>query len=65
MTEAEQEQQRLRDQLLVEMAGAVEMMLELTRHAHPSAAMVCIGAVQRQKRLEAVRERFVGSLKNR
>ncbi|CAO4143164.1 hypothetical protein [Methylorubrum aminovorans] len=64
MTEAEREQQ-LRDQLLVEMAAAVEMMLELTRHAHRSESMICLGATQQQSRLEAARERFVGSLRKR
>ncbi|MBB2961132.1 hypothetical protein [Methylobacterium sp. R2-1] len=62
MTEAEREHQWNRDWLLVEMAEAVERMLELARHAYPTESMLTLGATQQQGRLEAARERFVGSL---
>lgn len=62
MTEAEREHEWNRDRLLVEIAEAVERMLELTRHTHPSGSMLTLGATQQQDRLEAARERFVGSM---
>ncbi|ABY31930.1 hypothetical protein [Methylorubrum extorquens] len=62
MTDTERKHQLHRDPLLVEMAAAVEMMLELTRHVHLPESMICLGAIQRQSRLGKARERFVGSL---
>jgi hypothetical protein len=65
MIDAEREHQLNRDRLPVEIAEAVERMLELTRHAHPSESMICLGATQQQSRLNAARKRFVGSLEKR
>lgn len=62
MTDAERERELNRDRLLLEMAAAVEMMLELTRHVHPSESMICLGVIQQQTRLEAARIRLAGLL---
>ena len=65
MSEAEREHQWNRDRLLVEMAEAVERMLELARQAHPAEAMILLGSARQQGRLEAARERFAASLDKR
>jgi hypothetical protein len=45
MTDTERKHQLHRDPLLVEMAAAVEMMLELTRHVHLPESMIGIAPV--------------------
>ncbi|MBB2964575.1 hypothetical protein [Methylobacterium sp. R2-1] len=62
MIEAKRAHQRNRDQMLIEMAEAVERMLELTRLAHPAEAMISHGIAHQQGRLREARERFAGSL---
>lgn len=62
MSNAEREHQWNRDKLLVEMAEAVERVLELTRHAHSVDAMISLGSAGQQGRLEAARERFAASM---
>lgn len=62
MSNAEREHQWNRDKLLVEMAEAVERVLELTRHAHSVDAMISLGSARQQERLRAARERFAGTM---
>ena len=62
MTEAERAHQQNRDRMLIEMAEAVERMLELTRLAYPAEAMISRGVAHQQGRLREARDRFAGSL---